>query len=203
MKIKEITEGDNRIGTALWRNSIPLKYKQYPVIGQGATSIVLDKGDGTVLVLTRDAMKRDWLVHNWGLSLGEWIDTVSAHHQKSQELSDMHVYVIQMPKLFPLSTNNKRVVKKAIDLYNISIATDKKLHINDKFNRYLEMHPEGLFAQLVEFLQNYDEKQYGVDFLMRNFMQDNHGNIILTDPIVSRDVVNALHAIVNKKWVFI
>jgi len=52
-------------------------------------------------------------------------------------------------------------------------------------------------------LQNYDEKQYGVDFLMRNFMQDNHGNIILTDPIVSRDVVNALHAIVNKNWVFI
>jgi hypothetical protein len=195
-----IKEAD-RIGTALWRNSIPKKYKQFPVIGQGATSVVLDKGDGNVLVLTRDAMKKDWLVQDWGLGLGEWIDGFDAHHQQSRELSEMPVFVIQMPKLFSLSLENKRKIKQAKDQFGYFVNLfGQEYRRQDDYNKYLEAHPDGLFVQLVEFLQNYDIKQYGMDFLTRNFMQDAEGNIVLIDPIVSKEIVDALHDIVQKKY---
>jgi hypothetical protein len=200
MKSHEFIKEADRIGTALWKSSIPAKYKQYQVIGQGATSVVLDKGDGNVLVLTRDAMKKDWLVQDWGLGLGEWIDGFDAHHQQSRDISDMPVFVIQMPKLFPLSLENKRTIKKAIKQYEDVVGLRLTQDQVKKFNDYLEKYPDGLFAQLVEFLQNYDIKQYGIDFLTRNFMQDSKGQIVLTDPIVSKEIVDALHDIVKKKY---
>lgn len=200
MRSKEFIKEADRIGTALWRNSIPAKYKPFPVIGQGATSVILDKGDGNVLVLTRDEMKKDWLVQDWGLGLGKWVDGFDAYHQKSREISDMPVYVIQMPKLFPLSLENKRIIKKEIDQYYKVVDFVVNQNQVDKFNKYLEKYPDGLFAELVEFLQNYAVNQYGVDFLIRNFMQDKNGKIVLIDPIVSKEIVDALRNVVQKKY---
>lgn len=191
MRANELIDEANRIGTALWKSSIPKQYKQFPVIGQGATSVVLDKGDGNVLVLTRDAMKKDWLCQDWGLGEGEWIDSFDAYHQKSRALGEMTVFVIQMPKLFPLSLENKRVIKKSIAQYDAI----KERNMYDKLRVYLDTHPEGLFARLVEFLQNYDKKQYHVDFLMRNFMQRANGEVVLIDPIVSSEIIDALYTI--------
>jgi hypothetical protein len=185
---------EDRIGTALWKNSVPEKYKQYPIIGQGATSVVLDKGDGNVIVLTRDAMKKDWLCQNWGLGLGDWIETLDIGHRKSRELSELQVYVIVMPKLFALSPKNKKNVKQSITQYE-EIVRRNSGRITDRLMDYLEKHPDGLFAQLIEFLLNYDESQYSIDFLMRNFLQDAQGNIVLIDPIVSRDLVDILRAV--------
>jgi len=184
---------EDRIGTALWKNSVPEKYKQYPIIGQGATSVVLDKGDGNVIVLTRDAMKKDWLCQNWGLGVGEWIETLDIGHRKSRELGELQVYVIEMPKLFQLSPQNKKSIKQSITQYE-EIVRRNSGRMTDRLMDYLEKHPDGLFAQLVEFLLNYDESQYGVDFLMRNLMQDADGNIVLMDLIVSKDLVDLLHA---------
>lgn len=197
MKISEflISEGNNRIGTAIWRNSIPQKYKQYKFLGQGATSVVLDKGDGNVLMLTRDSVKKDWLIQGWGLGLGEWIETIDIIHPYSKELSEMSVYVIELPKLFPLSSQNKQAIRKAIKSYEAIVGYGNDDRRADKFNDYLESHPDGMFARLIEFLGNYDTSQYGVDFLMRNFMQDQSGNIVLIDPIASREVITALHAL--------
>lgn len=195
MQIHDLVKEANRIGTALWKSSIPAKYKQFPVIGQGATSVVLDKGDGTVLMLTRDSVKKDWLVQGWGLGLGEWIDSFDAHHSKSRDISEMPVYVIQLPKLFPLSKENKRAVKTAIKQYETVVGYNYNRDTQRKFNDYLEKHPEGLFARLIEFIQNYDINQYGIDFLMRNFMQDGEGKIVLVDPIVSKEIVDALHSL--------
>lgn len=202
MRISELTtvnEAD-RIGTAMWRNSIPAKYKQFPVIGQGATSVVLDTGDGNVLILTRDAMKKDWLVQDWGLGLGEWTTTFNASHQQSRDISDMPVYVIQMPKLFSLSLENKRIIKKAIAQYHEVVGHVINQKRADKFADYLDAHPDGLFAELVEFLRNYSPEQYGIDFIMRNFMQDSKGAIVLIDPIVSKEIVAALHDIARIKY---
>lgn len=186
---------ENRIGTALWKSSVPPKYKQFKVIGQGATSVVLDKGDGNVLMLTRDDVKKDWLVQDWGLGLGEWIDTFEASHQQSRAISEMPVYVIQLPKLHPLSAENKKSIKKSIKDYETVVGYGPEDRRYAKFNDYLERHPDGLFAQLLEFLGNYDVRQYGIDFLMRNFMQDQTGAIVLIDPIASKEVTTALHAL--------
>jgi len=199
MKANEIIREGDRIGTALWKSSIPAKYKQYPVIGQGATSVVLDKGDGNVIMLTRDEMKRDWLVHDWGLGIGDWVDSFDASHRQSRDLSDMPVYVIVLPKLFPLSKENKRVVKKVIEEYN-KIAFHGTRNMMDALNNYLNQHPEGLLAQIAEFLRNYDEKQFNVDFIMRNFMQDANGKIVLVDPIVSSQIIDALHQISKQRY---
>lgn len=195
MKSTEFVIEANRIGTAIWKNSIPQKYKQYKVIGQGATSVVLDKVDGNVLMLTRDEVKKDWLVQDWGLALGEWIDTIDINHPHSRALSEMSVYVIVLPKLFSLSSQNKQSIRKAIKIYETVVGYTKDSERLDKFNKYLDAHPEGMFARLIEFLGNYDTSQYGVDFLMRNFMQDATGNIVLIDPIASKEVVKALHAL--------
>ena len=118
----ELTEAD-RIGTALWRSSIPQKYKKYPILGQGATSIVLDKGDGRVLMLTRDTMKMEWLTRNWGLDIGEVIDEFEVHHQKSRTLGEMPVYVIDLPLLYPLSAKNKQLPSTVKTLKMITITS--------------------------------------------------------------------------------
>jgi len=196
-----IVEHD-RIGTALWKNSVPAKYKQFPIIGQGATSVLLDSGNDTVIVLTRDAMKKDWLCQNWGLGVGEWVDQFNILHRQSRELSELTVYAIKMPKLYPLSLENKRVVTKAIkQYYAITNAPDSySKPMFDKMQAYLDAHPEGLFTQLAEFLQNYDDSQYSLDFIIRNFMQDGKGNIVLTDPIVSTELTTMLHNMAKARY---
>lgn len=200
MKANEFIIEADRVGTAMWRNSIPEKYKKFPIIGQGATSVVLDKGDDNVLVLTRDAMKKDWLVQTWGLGLGKWIDSFAAHHQKSRDIGDMPVLVIEMPKLYPLSLENKRIIKKSIEQYYAVVGYEVNQKIVYKFNKYLETYPNGLFSHLVDFLQNYDVDQYSIDFLIRNFMQDKNNEIVLIDPIVSRDIIIALNHVILKKY---
>lgn len=193
MKSNEFVIEADRIGTALWKNSVPPRYKQFPVIGQGATSVVLDKGDGTVLVLTRDAMKKDWLVH--GLRIGNWIETFDTPHRKIREMGELPVFVIQMPRLFPLSLANKRIINNAITQYRRIVSSGQtESHLrSEKFNDYLDAHPDGLFAELVNFLGNYDPSQYTVDFLIRNFMQDKDGGIVLIDPIVAKELVDLLY----------
>ena len=194
-------EGHDRIGTALWSNSIPPKYKQFPVIGRGSTSIVLDKGDGTVLMLTRDAMKKDWLVQSWGLGIGKLIDGFEAYHQKSRAISDMPVFVIQLPRLFPLSNENKKLIKTAIEQWETVIVFYKRRSDRQQqFNKYLTLHKNGIFARLVEFLQNYDTEQYRVDFLTRNFMQDKKGRIVIVDPIISNELLDVLKQLVRERF---
>jgi hypothetical protein len=187
---------ENRIGTALWRASIPEPYRKYPFLNQGATSIVLDKGEGRVLMLTRDDVKKDWLTNTWGLDIGTVVDTFEVTHKQSRDIGNMSVYVIDLPLLFPMSAANKQIVKKAVVQYN-NIALYKKKR--DILNAYLEAHPDTIFTQLIEFLTNYDDSQYQADFLMRNFMQDATGKIVLIDPIVSKPLLDALIAIKSRK----
>jgi len=192
---------ENRIGTALWKDSIPEKYKQYPIIGRGATSIVLDYSPDSVLILTRDSMKADWLTH--GLHF-DYIECLDISHRRSRILGELPVYVIKAPKLYPLSPKNKKAIKHAIIQYNDIVYNQPCLHalhtnqskqhieLPDAFQRYLEKVPDGLFSQLINFLMNYDTNMYHEDFLMRNFMEDFYGNVILIDPIVDAELLAEL-----------
>lgn len=189
MKINDIIhEGHDRIGTAIWKNTIPEEYRKYPMLGQGATSVVLDKMDGNVLMLTRDAMKKDWLVY--GLDIAKWDKTIEVSHPKSRTLNDMPVYVLTMPKLQKLSSKNRLVVHKAISEYNR--ICEYGIRGRNYLQKYTAEHPDGIFASLVNFLSDYDEKQYKEDFLTRNFMQTPDGEIILVDPIIDRELLDEL-----------
>jgi hypothetical protein len=185
----------NRIGTALYKNQIPQEYKQYPVIGQGATSVVLEKDPNTVYVLTRDAHKKDWLTH--GIGLADWIDTQEIHHPNPR-IRDIPVYVLKMPKLLPLDPANKKKIRAEVKfwdgLYTKHVwgkRGSRSIGIQDAMNDYLDQRPEGLFAELFNHLGNYDLDSVSPDLLMRNFMQDSKGNIILIDPVVDMEIVRA------------
>jgi hypothetical protein len=200
---------ENRIGTALWKDSVPAKYKQYPIIGQGATSLVLDYSPDTVLILTRDSMKKDWLIHKLDCDL---VETLDIYHRKSRALGEMPVYVIKAPKLFPLSAKNKRAIKHAILQYNEIVYGQKSMYVwgvtpknrektlPDSFRRYLDQVPDGLFSQLINFLLDYDTSQYHEDFLMRNFMEDRNGNVVLIDPVVDAELLAELRRLASSRY---
>lgn len=199
-----ITEAD-RIGTALYKNQIPPQYKKYPVIGQGATSVVLEKDSETVYVLTRDAHKRDWLVN--GIEIAEWIDSFDAYHP-NPKIRNLPVYVMVCPKLLPLSNENKRIIRKEIKTWGDFLmkristmrwaagknhAQQMALKTQDAMQDYMGQFPNGLFVQLFDHLSNYDLMNVSPDLLMRNFMQDVDGNIVLIDPVVDKEIVAAFN----------
>lgn len=197
-----IIKEHDRIGTALWKDSVPKKYKNFPIIGQGATSLVLDYSPDTVLLLTRDSMKKDWLIHALGFNV---VETLNIYHKKSITLGEFPVYVIKVPKLFPLSLKNKRAIKHAILQYNEIVYGQRSMyvwgnmtpiqrekHLPDAFRRYLDKVPDGLFSQLINFLLNYTTSMYHEDFLMRNFMEDRNGNVVLIDPVIDAELLAEL-----------
>ena len=69
------------------------------------------------------------------------------------------------------------------------------LNTQDAMQDYMEKYPNGLFVQLFDHLSNYDMSTVSPDLLMRNFMQDAQGHIILIDPIVDQEI---LAAFINK-----
>lgn len=196
-----------RIGTAITKNSIPAKYKQYPVIGQGSMSVILQKDESTVYVLTRDAAKKDWAVH--GLD-AEWIDTIEDVPHADSRLRDMVVYVLKMPLLYPLSRENKAKIKKEVKEFDkiwwhVNAAntwgkTRQGVKRMDAINTYLEQFPDGLLANVFNHLMNYDLDRVTQDLHMGNFMQDHDGNIVIVDPIADQELIDILQDIRSKRY---
>jgi hypothetical protein len=195
MKLNDIFLEANIIGSSIYKNQIPEKYKKYPIIGRGSTSIVLEKDQNSVFVLTRDGHKKDWLVH--GLEIAEWIDTIDAYHP-NKKINELPIYILIMPKLKPLSPENKRKTKKEIklwlDIHKNNYWKSKRqyaLDLADFMQQYLEIFPNGLFSTLFDHLSNYDMEHVSLDLLLRNFMEDSKGNIILVDPVVDQEIISA------------
>jgi hypothetical protein len=191
----------NRVGTALHKNQVPFEYRQYPIIGQGATSVVLEKDPATVLVLTRDGHKKDWLCN--GIGIADWIGTHEISHPNPR-IRDLPVYVLKCPKLLPLSPESKKHIRKEIKLweqvyneyrwkgaYGRNTKQQMALNTQDAMQDYVEKYPNGLFVQLFDHLSNYDMSTVSPDLLMRNFMQDAQGHIVLIDPIVDQEILAA------------
>ena len=84
----------------------------------GATSFVFKKNDNEVRIFTRDNMKYEWLIH--GLKIADFVDMIESN--KHPKLSSFPIYIIDMPFLYPLSTENKKKINKALkeckDLFN-------------------------------------------------------------------------------------
>lgn len=185
---------EGRLYSAITLGEILPKYKSLPVIGRGTTSIILAKSDDEVLVFTRDGVKRDWLVN--GTKLAKPVQTYDAYHPKYRELSEKPIYVLSMPRLFPLSLQNKRRVKALTKLvdeirwknYSKSSLIDK---ISQKIEEIeLETNTQHDLRELIDFLYNYNEDQYRWDLGPRNFMQNSDGELVVLDPVVEKDILD-------------
>lgn len=197
MKIKQLLEAQ---ASTIHLSSLPEVYRNLPKLGQGLTSIVLDKGDGSVFMLTRDAIKQEWLTRSWGLEIGDVVDELLNVRHKKMEIRNMPVYVIELPKLFKLDLNNQRKVRAEIKKWEEVYA---KTRMGPKPNPYLEQlqkdamqkfiqtYPNSMLVPVFDFMSNYDG--VNLDLAIRNTLQDKDGNIIFIDPLVSKDLIKTMY----------
>jgi len=190
------------IKKAIHKSDIPPKFRDLPVLARGNTSIVLDLDDANVIMLTRDAMKKDWLA--FGLRFVDDWDEVEEVNFSNYKFKDFPIYAIKMPKLFKLSGNaNKQVNKemafwkKAWDEIGSSYHGGKewqKLEIIQKLAEYYETNgmEDSMIHTVLEFLMDYSPNQFSFDIAKRQFAQDKDGNVILIDPIVDSGLVKVM-----------
>jgi hypothetical protein len=198
--------GKGRIGTAVSLRDIPNKYKHLPIIGRGATSIILDQGNDKVIILTRDKMKQEYLTNTLD---GKWLDAYSAPHSHP-DIRDMDVQIIEMPKLDKLSKVNYKKVRDLIRQTNTDWLTtyghsdpEAEQRRRELLQGYAsednENHP---LHHIARHLLDYDEKQYKFDLSPQNFMQDKAGNIVAADPVIGSDLLRALRKqkTIGRQW---
>jgi hypothetical protein len=179
----------NVVGSAVHLNTVPEKYRQYELIGRGATSIVFKKDEDTVIIITRDPMKKDWLnQHNDT----KYIETLDIPHPIRQ-MAEKPVYVYEMPMLYPLSKENKRkvsaIVKKFEEVYYRT--KDHQKLINKLIElAEVDFADEKSFNKFVGFISDYDKEQFSFDLFRRNFMQSKDGELILSDPVVDKEILD-------------
>jgi Lhr-like helicase len=197
MRISEIIEAA-RIGTGITKAEIPERYRKYPLIARGTTSAILEKDADTVIMLTKDEIKKDWLFHELGIA--KYIESFDSRHDK---LGDMPIYVLEMPRLYPLSREQKKIANDLAKLLASKMSKHrtmtnrhwKKDLIND-FYEYFDQWNENnaephMLEQLVNFLANYSVDQYEWDLRQGNFMQSKDGELVILDPIVDKEIRDA------------
>lgn len=180
---------------AVYASSLPQVYKDLPKLGKGMTSIVLDKGDGNVLMFTRDAVKAEWLTRPWGIEIGKTIEVLDGMPHKMMQVRDMPVFVIEMPKLHKLDAKNKAIIKKEIDKWHAIASTNQSYNKDQQMNKrivaFQDHFPDSILIPIIEFMGNYGGNA-NMDVAIRNTMQDEKGNIVFVDPIVSDELLGYL-----------
>lgn len=194
----------NRAFSGIRLDEIPQKYKHLKVLGRGTTSIALQKTEDTVIILTRDSIKKDWLVHCYGINLAKHLETIDSNRHHIKEINELPIYVLEMPKLLPLNQPNKKVVKELMDEFD-EIRNTALCHCKneDEFKRTVICHYQKLFnkfddkfefthqlEQLINFLENYDPCMYNFDLSPRNFRQTVDGRLVVLDPIVDKHLMD-------------
>jgi len=193
------TEGEEADGftRSMRLDEIPPEYKGLRVIGRGNTSIILEKDPETAVMLTRDAMKKDWL--HFGLKISKNFKVLDVK-AKNKLFDDFNIFAIEMPKLYKLSPQNRMKVNKELKYFEDALAIMRmgeyaaKQNLQDILNFYEnDNKKESILYQLLEFLMNYYHEQWNWDLAKRQFAQDKKGNIVLVDPIVDTELVKKMH----------
>lgn len=193
---------------AVFVNEIPAKYKHLPILGRGATSIILDAGED-VIVLTRDAIKRDWLTDPFGLSLGEDIEELEVRGHKNTKISDLTLYILKMPKLNKLSPANKKKLNVQLKQF-FEIWDKEKMALFRQYQqrklrkqdieaytadatklKLEELHPDNIFIDFLNWATNYSD--WMIDLHKANFAENAKGEIVLLDPVVSKSLYDTLY----------
>ena len=195
----------NRIASAVRLDDIPAKYKSLPRLGRVTTTIALDDGD-SVILLTRDVMKREWL-RDCGLA--DELDAYTTHTSHISGMNELPIYVLRVPRLFKLDLANRRLVKKVLEEFY-------KVRLDAQMNHYGKRNPKEeelralrehftknenhVLAPLFNFLGNYDARHFAYDLDLRNFMQDANGKLVVSDPIVMAEILDLIHADYKRKY---
>lgn len=201
---------ESRLGAGVGVREIPQKYRQYPVLGKGSTSVILDKGDGTVLVFTRDTMKGQYIRDALGAKYIEEYESYNSTHSKTSEFP---ILVYQMKKFEPIPTGKKRMFLKILSTFEVILTgpfltSREKKSYGERVNGardWVEEQPipEETKTSLLDFLDwvgNYDEKQFILDLHSGNIMQDQNGHLVLVDPVVDREFHDILQkSVANKR----
>lgn len=188
----------NVIGSSVRLDEIPPEYRKLPFLGRGATTLAFERDPTSVIIFTRDAMKLDWLrdglrmVHDYRV-----INPVKGHHIRG--MSQLPIYAVIMPKLFPLNAANRKLVTKEMRQFT-EITSKVGLGSNKTWSQkllqvvdtYAAEHPDSHVLPLLEWLMNYDPDQFYMDMGARQFKQTAKGDLVLLDPIVSKELLDLL-----------
>ena len=205
MRYTEIAEA-GRIGSGIHKKEIPADYKGLPILGIGTTSMVLEKDPNTVIMLTKDNIKKDWLVNE--LEIAKQINWYDTYHPK---LKDMPIYVLEMPRLYPIDSKTRKAARALIKTYddiyhrarhqmytsyskNYSRSNKKTILslFYELFDEYSKTNTDDhVLYQLISFLSNYDVDQYEWDLRMANLMQTADGELVILDPVADREIIDA------------
>ncbi len=199
------------IKKALTKKEIPPKYRDLPMIARGNTSIILEKDPDTVIMLTRDEMKKDWL--HFGLNISDNFQ-IEEEDFSRYEFKEFPIYAMEMPRLYKLSGDNIQKVNKEIkfwkkawdDLgiwgrYGMGKNWQKSEILNELIEYYDTNDMEASYVRaVIDFLRNYNPDQFQFDIAKRQFAQDKDGNIILIDPIVSADLIKIMQQPSKPNW---
>jgi len=185
---------------AVYLNEVPEDIrKKYKLIGRGQTALVFKKDNDTVLLVTRDPMKVEWLTQPWGLQLGKVVKELES---TAHPLGRSHpLYVIEMPYLRPLSSSNKSKVRKELKRFQKAVL-DLGINYGQQdfweriYEYYNENYPDSILLPFFEFMLNYSGMGTP-DLRLANFAEDRRGNIVILDPVVSKEVVEFIHRLVR------
>lgn len=196
MKIVEY----NVIGSSVRLDEIPPHLRNMKLLGRGATTLAFEKDPSTVILFTRDLIKRDWLrdglrmVHDYHL-----INPVRTHHIRGMQ--ELPLYQVTMPKLYPLNAANRKLVTQEMRQFTqitqqVGLSRYAKHTWSEKLNQVIDVYqdqfPHSVVLPLLEWLMNYDPEQFHMDMGARQFKQTLSGDIVLLDPVVSAEIFDLL-----------
>lgn len=188
--------------TAVHLTEIPSEYKHLSVIARGNTSIILEKDPKTIIMITRDAMKKDWLHFGLGIAKDFKVHDVVA---KNRAFKDLDLFSIEIPKLFKPDSTNQAKIRKELSFFNkaknvlyneYGISSNKLKENVDKLQYFYEQNgmEKSILMPLFTFLLDYYPEQWAWDIARRQFAQDADGNLILLDPIVDAELMGAMYS---------
>lgn len=193
---KDLSKEADSFTKAVRLDEIPQEYKHLKVIGRGNTSITLEKDPETVIMITRDEMKKEWL---WlGLEITkDWkVHDIKA---KNKKFKDFNIYSIEMPKLYKLDSKNKKFVKQELAYLVQAFQTlglneiESKRELRRLLRHYqLQGKEHSIIYPLLDFLQHYGSDTWNWDLHYNQFLQDKQGKIVLIDPIVATKLVSMM-----------
>jgi hypothetical protein len=187
--------------SAVWKREIPAKYRGLKLLGRGMTSLVFEKDPETVLIFTRDVIKAEYM-RDCGIA--RYIDAFDSHMHPVPEMRDIEIIVLEMPKLEKISGPNIRLVRRACkevgDVlskarakfgYRMSNREAHELCVREACVHFSE-DENHLLYEFWSFISNYDASQFAIDIGPRNFLQKVTGEIVVTDPVCAKDVIEIL-----------
>jgi hypothetical protein len=175
---------------------IPERYRKR-ILGKDETSIIVEDEDpNKVLIFTRDYSKVEWLVHGirrYNISPGE---VLKSSLYKLESVDKRPIICIRLQNLHFLSKKNKKLVKEQLKLFKEIEKKCRLFSISESETQelirreYQLHHEESILYPLMKFESKYK------DILNLNedsFMEDDKGNLIVTDPLIERKIIEFLN----------